>query len=79
MDEKVMQIIQEVRERLARMEAKLDEYNNVKEKATEGYSKSLQNEKAIGEIKDTQKWLWRTVVGAIIVAIIGILSAFVTK
>jgi hypothetical protein len=41
------------------------------------YAKSGQHQ--INELKDGQKWLWRTVGGAIIVAIIGGAVALVWK
>jgi hypothetical protein len=64
--------IQEILERLVRMETKLDNYNALKDKADEAFTVSKQGEKDIKEIKDNIKWCWRTIVGAIIVGAIGI-------
>jgi hypothetical protein len=62
----------EVLSRLAVIESKLDDYNNIKQKTEEAYTKSKENEKDIEEINDKIKWLSRTVAGALITGIIGI-------
>lgn len=62
----------EVLSRLAVIESKLDDYNNIKQKTEEAYSKSRANEKDIQEINDKIKWLSRAIAGAIIAGIIGI-------
>lgn len=53
-------IIQEILERVVRMETKLDNYNALKDKADEAFTTSKQNSKDISDIKDNVKWLWRT-------------------
>ena len=65
-------IQQEILERIVRIETKIDGYNSTREKADMAYTKAIENEKDIAEMKDNQKWLWRTIAGAIIM---GILSA----
>ena len=67
----------EVLSRLAVIESKLDDYNNVKPKCEDAYAKSKVNEKDILEINDKIKWLSRTVAGALITATIGIIFIFV--
>ena len=62
----------EVLSRLAVIESKLDDYNNIKAKVEEAHSLSKQNEKDIAEINDKIKWLSRTIAGAIIAGVIGI-------
>lgn len=62
----------EVLSRLAVIESKLDDYNNIKSKVEEAYNKSNVNAKDIAEINDKIKWLSRTVVGALITGLIGI-------
>lgn len=66
----------EVLSRLAVIESKLDDYNNIKTKSEEAYNKSNINEKDIAEINDKIKWLSRTVAGALITGIIGIIFVF---
>jgi hypothetical protein len=67
----------EVLSRLAVIESKLDDYNNIKAKGEEAHSLSKQNEKDIAEINDKIKWLSRTIAGAIIAGIIGLVFTFV--
>lgn len=66
----------EVLSRLAVIESKLDDYNNIKEKCEEAYTKSRENEKDITEINEKIKWLSRTIAGALITGIIGIVFIF---
>lgn len=66
----------EVLSRLAVIESKLDDYNNIKTKSEEAYTKSKTNEKDIAEINDKIKWLSRTVAGALITGILGIIFVF---
>ena len=62
----------EVLERLTKIETKLDDYGNMREKTEEAYSLSKRNEKDIEEINEKIKWLSRTIVGALITGVIGI-------
>lgn len=62
----------EVLTRLAVIESKLDDYQGIKEKAEVAYTISAQNKEDIKAIKDNNKWLFRTTVGAVITSIIGI-------
>ena len=67
----------EVLTRLARIETKLDDYDNIRQKAEEARAKAYQNERRINEIDDKQKWLERTTIGAIITGIISIIFIFI--
>lgn len=62
----------EVLTRLAVIESKLDDYQGIKEKAEVAYTISAQNKEEIKSIKDNNKWVFRTAVGAIITGLIGI-------
>lgn len=62
----------EVLTRLAVIESKLDDYQGIKEKAEVAYTISAQNKEDIKAIKDNNKWLFRTTVGAVITSVIGI-------
>lgn len=66
----------EVLERLTKIETKLDDYANLREKTEEAHSLSRENEKDINEINDKIKWLSRTIVGAVIVGLIGLIFTF---
>ena len=67
----------EVLSRLAVIESKLDDYNNIKAKTEEAYTKSKENAKDIDEINDKIKWLSRTIAGAIITGLIGIVIVLI--
>lgn len=62
----------EVLSRLAVIESKLDDYGTLKTKTDEAYSTSKENAKDIDEINDKIKWLSRTITGAIITGVVGI-------
>ena len=70
----------EVLDRLIKIEEKLDGYNNAKIKTYENEKEILriQNEledvqKTVADLTESNKWLFRTVVAAIVTAAIGIL------
>ena len=67
----------EVLERLTKIETKLDDYTNIKQKTEEAYTKSKENAKDIEEIQDKIKWLSRTITGALITGIIGIVIVLI--
>lgn len=62
----------EVLTRLTAIETKLDDYKGIKEKAESSYNLSKSNKEDIEKIKDNNKWLFRTTVGAVITGLIGI-------
>lgn len=65
--------------RLAVIESKIDDYKAIKDKTNEAYNTSMKNKDDISEINDKIKWISRTVAGAIITGIIGIVIAFINK
>lgn len=67
----------EVLTRLTKIETKLDDYSRMRDKAETAYSLSKENAKEISDLQDKMKWITRTVAGAIIAGIIGILFLFV--
>lgn len=66
----------EVLTRLARIETKLEDYDNIKTKAEEARAKAYINERRINEIEEKQKWLSRTIWGAVITGLVAIVMAF---
>lgn len=62
----------EVLTRLTAIETKLDDYKGIKEKAEKAYTLSNDNREEIKTMKDNNKWLFRTTIGAIITGLIGI-------
>lgn len=67
------EVLIDIRERLVRVETKLDNQNdlrdrtcNLEEKATETEARSKSNTHRIDKLEENNTWLWRVVVGAII-------------
>lgn len=58
---------------LAVINSKLDSYNEVKQISLEADNRSKQNEQDLKEIKDNNKWAFRTSIGALITSGIGII------
>ena len=74
----------EVLDRLIKIEGKLDGYNNAKVKTYENEKEILRIksdledvQKTVTDLTESNKWLFRTVVAAIIVADIGLLTTIV--
>jgi hypothetical protein len=59
--------------RLAVIESKLDDYKTIRDRTEEAYNTSQENKQDIAEINEKLKWLSRTIVGAIISGVIGII------
>lgn len=66
----------EVLTRLTKIETKLDDYNNTKQKTEDAYTIAKENEKEIEELKDKIRWITRTIVGAILTGLIGIVFIY---
>jgi len=62
----------EVLTQLAVINSKLDGYGKTQEVAVQADNRSKQNEQDIKDMKDTNKWAFRTSVGAVITSAIGI-------
>lgn len=67
----------EVLTRLARIETKLDDYDNLKNKVEETRAKAFSNERRITDVEDKSKWLEHTIIGAIITGIVSIVFIFI--
>ncbi len=72
------EIVQEILERLVRLETKLDNYNGLREKLdTTSKNSDIQYERIkqldtrLTKIEEGQKWLWRTIGGALIVSFLA--------
>lgn len=76
MDNQSFQI--DVLQRLSVIETllKQQDYKGVAELSNKAYDLAKKNEEDIQEIKDKNKWYFRTVVGAILTALISILISF---
>lgn len=69
----------EVLERLTKIETKLDDYTSIRNKTEEAYTLSKENKNDINDINDKIKWLSRTIAGAIITGVIGIIFIYIQK
>lgn len=67
----------EVLTQLAVINSKLDGYNKTQEIASQADTRSKQNEQDIKDMKDANKWAFRTSVGAIITSVIGLIFLFI--
>lgn len=67
----------EVLTRLARIETKLDDYDNLKTKVEETRAKAYSNERRINDIEDKTKWLERTIIGSLITGAVAIIFIIV--
>ena len=67
---------QEVLERLARIETKLDNYESIREKAEQAHLIALNNADDIKEIKANNKWAWGYMIGLGISIVIYFLTKF---
>lgn len=66
----------EVITRLTKIEEKLDDYKNIKDKTEEAYNLSKKNEEDIKAIQDNTRWLWRTIASILIAGIISAIIVF---
>jgi chromosome segregation ATPase len=89
MPDQVMEILADLRDRMARMETKLDRMQKVEQKAEEAYEiarEALQStrsaHKRIDELEEKVEkhitWFWRTVIGSLITGSIGVLFLLVS-
>ncbi|REK74395.1 hemolysin XhlA family protein [Paenibacillus paeoniae] len=72
------EMLSEIRERIVRVETKIDVMTETKETAmvaARNAAEALQSVKAahhiINDVQDNQKWLWRTVIGGIVAAVVS--------
>lgn len=67
----------EVLTRLTKIETMLQDFKGVENKSTEAYNLALSNSKRLDKIEDTNKWLFRTAIGAVITGLIAIILSFI--
>ncbi|MFB9273360.1 hemolysin XhlA family protein [Cohnella cellulosilytica] len=72
----VLQRMTRVETKLDNMDGKLDRAISASETAVQALESAKSAHLRLNEIKDNQKWLWRTVTGSIIVGAIGALIKF---
>lgn len=76
-------VINDIQKRLVRVETKLDDLiedmkaaSAARDIARDAYLLANSAHEKIGEIKDNQKWLWRTTFGSMIAAVIAVFTKF---
>ena len=69
----------EVLTRLTKIETKLDDYGNMKNKTDEAFNLSKVNTREISELQEKIKWISRAVVGAILTGLIGIVLFYLQR
>jgi len=76
------EVLIDIRERLVRVETKLDNQNDLRErvgavetKATETESRSKSDTDRIDKLEEANRWLWRTLTSALIAGIISVAVA----
>ena len=74
-------VLSDIRERVVRLETKIDAITDVRETAEAARETALEAlqvarsaHKQIDEIADNQRWLWRTLVGAILATVIAAIT-----
>ena len=65
----------EVLTQLAVINSKLDGYNKTQEIAVQADNRSKQNKQDIKEMRDNNKWLFRTSLAAVITSLAGVVLA----
>lgn len=61
-------------ERLARIEENTKKIDDMSSKASDAWHKASNNEADITELKEDQKWTWRTIAGIVVSVIVMIIS-----
>lgn len=69
----------EVLQRLAVLETLIKEqdYKGVSDLSNKAYNMALKNEEELKEIKDKNKWYFRTIIGCILTVLINLLITFI--
>ncbi|MBY7009572.1 hemolysin XhlA [Clostridium botulinum] len=70
--------IQDIRDRLTKIEGLLENIKNTNDLKLENMEEKIKvANHRIGDLEDTIRWLWRTLVGGIAAGLIGMLFAFI--
>lgn len=67
----------EIVQRLTKIEENTKGIEQVADKASQALSKAENNEKDIAEIKENQKWTWRTIVGIGVSVVVYLINKFI--
>ncbi len=67
----------EIVQRLTKIEENTKGIESVSNKATQALSKAENNEKDIAEMKENQKWTWRTIAGIGVSVVVYLITKFI--
>jgi tetrahydromethanopterin S-methyltransferase subunit G len=70
---KLEEKLDDIKDRLIVIETKMAMYNGVEKESAEALQSTRSAHKRLDAVEDNITWLWRTVVGSLIVAAIGFL------
>lgn len=70
----ITQMLYELSERIARIEEKLSIIPLCGANCSQGKLKEL--ERRLGELEEEKKWLYRTVIGSVLVAVMALIKSF---
>ncbi|OQO76917.1 holin [Enterococcus gallinarum] len=76
MQEKDDLLWREVLQRLTRIEENTKHVDSISSKANKALAKAEENEKDIAEMKENQKWTWRTIAGIGVSIIVYLITKF---
>ncbi|RJX40855.1 hypothetical protein D3P09_02195 [Paenibacillus pinisoli] len=71
MQNEMLQRMTRVETKVDGMDGKLDRAITANEMAVEARASASSAHKRIDKIEDNQKWIWRTMVGAVLVAVVA--------
>ncbi|MFA5130435.1 MAG: hemolysin XhlA family protein [Patescibacteria group bacterium] len=69
----------EILQRVTSIETKIDNYNGLREKLDKTCDLSEYNEKCIGQILESRKWLNRQIAGAFIASLLAVLISIIFR
>ena len=64
----------EVLQRLTKIEENTKDISTISDRSAQAYNKACNNEQDIAELKENQKWAWRTIFGIGVSVIVMIIS-----
>lgn len=76
-DEKVLDLLMGIQKDVATLVERTHDMDNIEKMATEAENRSIKNQEEIERIKESNRWAWRTAIGAFITGAIGILTAWI--
>lgn len=67
----------EVLQRLTKIEENTKDISAISDRSAQAYNKACNNEQDIAELKENQKWAWRTIAGIGVSILVMVISKFI--